>query len=972
MWRIYGNFRHISGTFLLILVVFGVKSQSPPLYHYGVEQGLPTLFLYDLEIDKSGYLWIAGESGLLKFDGINFIPDPAGKLQSAEALRLHKAPDNAMWFLDLKGNICIYKDEVLTVVDSIDASADFQQIHFALNRFGDQLILEKDAYNLYWVSPGAETLNLKKYKSIDQVPIGQAIAGFDRSFAIHARKDLVLIDKDKRSVYKTPAENPSGKSRIAIWKDKYLLNAGNKLYTFDQEKEIFAPVFEEFAHFWRQQILGIYLDSNENIWVSSENGIIRLFEEEGKWKHQHLLKGIIAGDIVEDWQGNIWFSTKQNGLYFLSDNALDLKFFEVSDLSINSLETDHLRNIYLGYEGGLVEKRNASFDLMESLQIESGNSRIYDLEKSDFHNGLFVAGKNLYFLNNKFKPEIEINLSSCKAIEIAEDKSIWFGASMGAGTVNGQAGYKLNTRSYAIRPLDKHTAYAGTLKGLVKIKKNSIDNINHVAGLKNDIRTINVDKYNKLWVGTQDDGIYILENDQIKDHITTANGLGNNKCSKIELDENYAWVLNPKSLTRINIDDYEDINIIGKSRGLNAFALYDFTLGNEEVLVAANDGVYSLPKNKSFLKDSIRIFVEQITVNNQNQPLKDIININGEDNSLQVAIGVISFLNAKQLQYASQLVGVQKEWNTAQDKYINYSGLKAGNYLLQWKVRIPGQDWIEGKTINVVVKPLFVETIQAKALAILLAISSGFLFYWLFNKSKIQRRKLRDQLNQAQIMSVRARMNPHFVFNALNSIQDFILQANTRDANRYLGRFSKLMRNVLFASEQTYISLEKELETLDLYLSLEQLRFETEFEFSINIAPNINVVEIKIPSMMIQPHVENAIKHGLLHKHGLKRLEINIKSAPDQLLVEIIDNGVGRAAAKEIQKNSRLKNTGKGMELSEKQLRLINNFNEKFHSIMVEDLKNEKDETNGTKVTLTLSLSSFQKIVQYEKNELNA
>lgn len=220
-------------------------------------------------------------------------------------------------------------------------------------------------------------------------------------------------------------------------------------------------------------------------------------------------------------------------------------------------------------------------------------------------------------------------------------------------------------------------------------------------------------------------------------------------------------------------------------------------------------------------------------------------------------------------------------------------------------------------------------------------------------------RKLADlnlELTNQQLTALRAQMNPHFIFNALNSIQKYVVTGNVDEANSYLSKFSKLQRMILAYSDENFISLDKELEVLKLYLELEQLRLTNEFHYELIVDPDIEAEEINIPPMLIQPFAENAIWHGLIPKQGEKKLSIEFKMEDeDTLLCVIDDNGIGREAARIIKAQKQASspiNKSRGMSLVSNRLALLERKYGKEFSVEVTDKVNANNESEGTRVRL--------------------
>jgi putative methionine-R-sulfoxide reductase with GAF domain/ligand-binding sensor domain-containing protein len=213
--------------------------------------------------------------------------------------------------------------------------------------------------------------------------------------------------------------------------------------------------------------------------------------------------------------------------------------------------------------------------------------------------------------------------------------------------------------------------------------------------------------------------------------------------------------------------------------------------------------------------------------------------------------------------------------------------------------------------------------------------------------------KLNKDLATSQLTTLRAQMNPHFIFNALNSIQQYVLQGNVVEANKYLSKFSKLQREVLNHSDQNFISLEKEIEVLALYLELEQLRFDGNFNYEVKIDAAIDVDEIKIPPMIIQPFVENSIWHGLMPKQGERWVHIHFELSSDDLLIcTVTDNGIGRDASARLKQNGHGPHKSKGLSLVYDRLNILQQQYGQAFEVTIKDLVENNNVPTGTEVKL--------------------
>jgi len=212
-------------------------------------------------------------------------------------------------------------------------------------------------------------------------------------------------------------------------------------------------------------------------------------------------------------------------------------------------------------------------------------------------------------------------------------------------------------------------------------------------------------------------------------------------------------------------------------------------------------------------------------------------------------------------------------------------------------------------------------------------------------------RQQRVNNNLLALKSLRSQMNPHFIFNALNSVNSFIASNDERTANRYLTDFSKLMRSVLENSEEDFISLAKEIELLELYTKLEHFRFQDKFEYNISIDDTIVIDDFVIPPMLLQPYIENAVWHGLRYKEEKGLLQINLKALTNnELQIIIEDNGVGRTKSKALKTDHQKKQNSKGMGNIKKRVAILNEMYADKVDVYIEDIVDD----GGTKVVLTL------------------
>lgn len=216
--------------------------------------------------------------------------------------------------------------------------------------------------------------------------------------------------------------------------------------------------------------------------------------------------------------------------------------------------------------------------------------------------------------------------------------------------------------------------------------------------------------------------------------------------------------------------------------------------------------------------------------------------------------------------------------------------------------------------------------------------------------AKHKEQQLQIQVVEKELLALRSQMNPHFLFNSLNSINDYIINEDSRLASRYLAKFSHLMRTILNNSREKLITLEEELKANKLYVEMENLRFSEQFEFEMEVDSNINTQKYLIPSMLIQPYLENAIKHGLRNSHKKGKLSLTVLEEKDNLKIIIEDNGVGRAEAERINANKKGRHQSHAMTITSDRIKLLNQIHEMDAKVEVID----KTNPTGTQIILTI------------------
>ena len=214
--------------------------------------------------------------------------------------------------------------------------------------------------------------------------------------------------------------------------------------------------------------------------------------------------------------------------------------------------------------------------------------------------------------------------------------------------------------------------------------------------------------------------------------------------------------------------------------------------------------------------------------------------------------------------------------------------------------------------------------------------------------------ELKQQSAELEMQALRAQMNPHFIFNSLNSINRFILQNDRLQASEYLTKFSKLVRMILQNSQASLITLESELDALGLYLEMEALRFNYHFTYKISVPKDLDIEVLKVPPLIIQPYVENAIWHGLMHKEEKGQLDIEISQESDHLYFKVTDNGIGRKRASELASKSATKHKSMGLKITAHRIAMMQHSGDEVSPVTINDLVDPDGTAAGTEVIIKM------------------
>ncbi|MBX2921959.1 MAG: histidine kinase [Chitinophagaceae bacterium] len=382
------------------------------------------------------------------------------------------------------------------------------------------------------------------------------------------------------------------------------------------------------------------------------------------------------------------------------------------------------------------------------------------------------------------------------------------------------------------------------------------------------------------------------------------------------------------------------------------------TVYNNELL-SFNPAILLQQKNTPIIIGEIIVNDSIIVSHNENS-------FQAEQNNISFTYAYLDFTAPGAIEYFYKLEGFDKDWTPNGNRHsMKFSNLPPGKYIFNIKAKKANGEFDD--TIAkwaFTIHPPFWKTGWFTSIIILLTIALILFFIKqrikAIRKQEQVKREYEKKITETEMQALRAQMNPHFMFNSINSINNFILKNDTENASDYLAKFSRLMRLILDNSRSEWIPLENEMKALELYIELEAVRFDNAFSYTIHIAPGINMQKALVPPMIIQPYVENAIWHGLMHKKEPgARLVINVTKDNNQLLIEIKDNGIGRKEAAALKSKSATRQKPQGMKITAERMDMVNKIYDSNAAAIITDIEDTEGNALGTSIVITLQYKLY-------------
>lgn len=940
---------------------FTVSAREKLLRHYTTAQGLPANNVYSIYQDARQYMWFGTEAGLCKYDGIHFqnYTERDG-LPDKDIMEIFGTPGGNIYAIGYNGKIAFYTGSKFVNIggDTLRSglvSGVLPDGHGGNWIWGEKLIDIANATARDWT--GAMPMSKDKIlqsevyaKDTLLVFIGNTVYLFSRG------KCTALAMFDARLI----TERALG--AFTYGKDGFVFYTRSRIYLFVRQgaKLLLKNIVEPGG-----RIENIKMVNGKCLVAINGKGLLEYAALTGKPSGDVYVPGSFIGKIYPDREGGLWLAAASNGVYYLSDP--EIFFYSIPHTGelkgIRALACRSSGELLLGMDDGrIISKTGAGFKTLQQSSI--ANNRIVvmkvrgqvlwagsvnalyrlkptgpgweyaaikatkDIAFTPDTAALLVAAYNGVFLLHT-KTRLTDTIYNKRVTAVFEDakKTLWLGTPEGLWTRD--KGMMRRYDIHAQRPLNAH--------------------IKNIIGTPGDIK----------WIVTANKGLVAIENNR-QLQVNTDNGLASNICNAAFAEgDSIVWVATANGIGRVSYNpatlQVSGIRNYNQAADLDDNAVNSICIQGDTIWAGTDMGLIGFNKNWQpafHLHPPVYI----TSAGSRQQPvLHDRDKLPPGAGDIEFNYIAVSYRNKGLFRYAYRLLGIDTQWRYTISNIVSYNNLHPGAYVFEVTTIEAGGNKGQVARFHFVVRTVFWKTTWfIMGIAVLGIIVIAGCVYWL-HRRKLGRERLQRKLVELELAALRAQMDPHFIFNCLNSIEYYFLENNKKQAIFYLGKFSKLLRQTLEFSRCQFITLKEEIDFLHNYIALERMKLDDIFSYTITVGPGIESEAVYVPPLLLQVYVENAIRHGLKNKKdGAGKLSIRFNSFDKILFCEIEDNGVGRVAAG-LERNARY-HIPLGTHISQARIHLMNVIHSKKITISVIDKDPAVHEGRGLIVQIKMPL----------------
>lgn len=881
-----------------------------------IEDGLPSNNVYKITQDAQGFIWFITDKGMVKFDGEKMkVFSTKEGLPANDIWNIRVTPDGKVWYFSKSTALgYIYNDEVFSFPSENKEEVLIPNIIYQAGNeigFGNQGITR--IIGGKWTA-GDEYYDIKKDTKV--LLIGK---NNNYKFALNEDKGVVIVSDCLRNNQWNFFWNKlrSGQMYLhgQINEDAYLtvdplgasvLDLRNKKVWRLTVNEIFNEASSRYTRI--TNTLG-------SLQLSNDYGVATLDSDFRVTSVYFMPKELDSHFSFIDRDGNIWAASLKNGVYFLPHTTQIKTLFPNQKVKGISKNNDV---IYISIEGKGAYEMNTQA-LIPKL-VTASQEYLYGVFSNEHTGYNYLTTRADIYKWKKGQERIRIDPSNVSATNFTARQII---------TV-GEYGYgnslmhlnKINLNDFSIEEtVDFLGIFAllgrdndllvGSNSGLYSINK-ELDINSKKSLLDVPVTSLILMKNKDVIIGSDGQGVYLLRDGII---------------SKIEMDEEYIvediaqdnngsiyFATNEGVIVvENNKGAYHFSRKILRSDGLRSNKVNSVFVSDFSLFAGSDNGLAVL--DLSLLKtqvDKPRVYLDNIRIGEERIKSDTIVRKFNTNNTVSASFGILDFKDQSSIKRAYQLLPTSMEWNAIETNQINIGNLEPDNYKLSYKIT-DHKGVSSSKVITLNITPLWFQTnlykvfVLMSVLLLTTLLSYGLLRY--FQRQKTLKLIRENEIAQTELRALRSQMNPHFVFNSLGAIQYYINNNENEVSERYLVKFSKLIRRFFQLSGEHEIVLSEEIKLLEGYLEIEKLRFKDKLNFHIEVDKDLDIEQFSIPTMLLQPVVENAVNHGVFNKDDHGKIEVTfIKESQREIHVTIVDDGVGYQATKTTSKKKKSSN----------------------------------------------------------------
>jgi hypothetical protein len=929
---------------ILFIIGFSLSNFSQALPHFFLgEKELAEHEIYGITQDQKKNLWITTDNGLIKYDGYTFKAIPQTKeIFTSSFFTPQVNSKGDVFCANLIGDILKVENDTLKIHFKDPTNKKSLRTYFKFTKKDKLLVLSS---NLYLVDSSLS----KGYKTLHDLNKDNRF--FSAFISTSTNESMFYVDADTiYAIYIDSSLSIKKEHQISDYRFINGIKVGNKIFNFEKniifkrENNSFIPLKKKIS---QEEKVRFETDGNL-IWVlSNEKGAFAYNTNlEPLFNRAILFKDFFVSTVFKDKENNILLGTFNNGIIVVPNLNVTTK--KQSDFYFSNIECSNERLFASTNENEIVE-----FDENENYKsIKKAKNKISFLLGLKKTNSLLYFDDQIHFLNFKKNRTISHKYTALKDAFPINKNNYLLAEMRGVQIRNFETNKTEKVKSIKDRTFhvsydsNEKIIYAGTINGLKIGVKDSLKDFkyNNQLIIVNDI-TLNE---THTYIASKKNGILVFKGDQL---ITKWGGdsLFSN-VKHIKLYKKQLYAITDKGLYVINIKTGNVIDYLSEADGYFFNDIIDLEIWNNKLWSISRNGMQIIAlKNIHSHKHDITIKLDQLKVNDSIVHFSKV-KFDYTNTKFAFTFSSPTIKYKDEVFYKYKLSGIDENWQN--NNYTNnsaiYKSLPPGKYTFAVKAV-----WrrTESSTVNYnfIISPPYWKTWWFYLLIGLIFIVTTILIAHIQITKQKSKNKLKEELNLSKLIAIQSQMNPHFIFNAINSIQDLILHGGVEESYDYVVKFSQLVRQTLTFSNKEFIYFSDEISLLSVYLEIEKLRFKNNFEYEIKLN---NIKDIEIPPMLIQPFVENAIKHGLLHKEGTKMVSISFE-LKETLICTIIDNGIGREASAKIKERQKRNYESFSTSATARRFDIMKEHYEQKVGFVYYDLK-EQELVLGTKVILNM------------------